>query len=91
MVNVELDVFAKTERTVNTGQGNHLGQPDTDHETPLGVINSTDEEHFASDDVADEYHSVIRSTVIVTGVSLALFCVSHRFSIEEGSVLTTLI
>ena len=75
MENVELDDFAEFERTVNITC--HKSKSDTDYEAPLGASDAAREEHLVND-VADEYPSVIRRTVIVTGVALALFCVSHQ-------------
>ena len=77
MENVELDDIAKPEATVNTSHRNHQKKSDTVYEAPLGTNNATHEEHLIND-VADEYPSVIRRTVIVTGVALALFCVSYQ-------------
>lgn len=76
MENVELT--GRLERTLDTDRSKPERQrkSDTDYEAPLGVNNATDEEHPVND-VADEYPSVIRRTAIVTGVALALFCVSY--------------
>lgn len=76
MEDVKLDDFDKSGDTVDTGHSNQ-GTSKTEHETPLGA-NDAKHEGQPINDVADEYPSVIRRTVIVFGVALALFCVSHQ-------------
>ncbi len=76
MEDVKLDDFDKTGDTVDTGHSNQR-TPKTEHETPLGA-NAAKDEGQPINDVADEYPSVFRRTIIVIGVALALFCVSHQ-------------
>ena len=73
---VKLDDVDKSGNTVDTGHS-HQRRSKTEHEAPLGA-NTAIHEEYPVNDVAEEYPSVIRRTVIVIGVALALFCVSYR-------------
>lgn len=70
---VELDATVKAEGAMDTGHNSHQEKPKADIEHPLALNN----EQVVNED-ADEYPSVIRRTVIVIGVALALFCVCHQ-------------
>ncbi|CAD6582685.1 MAG: hypothetical protein ASARMPRED_001033 [Alectoria sarmentosa] len=66
--------------------GNHHHKLDTDREAPLSGNDATHDDHIAADDVADEYPSVIRRTIIVIGVALALFCVGIDLTIIATAI-----
>lgn len=78
MENVKLNDIENGERIMNDGQSNLPGKSEKSYEAPPGAGNTVDEEHPVNN-VVDEYPSVIRRTIIVIGVALALFCVSRKF------------
>lgn len=79
----QLETFAKPEVIAGNEQKTPHHKSDTDREAPLSGNDATDDHHIAADDVADMYPSVIRRTIIVIGVALALFCVRHQFSLSR--------
>ena len=82
MEDVKLDDFDKSRNAADTGHSNQR-RSKTDHEAPLDA-NAAIHEGHPIDDVAEEYPSVIRRTVIVIGVALALFCVSYQLDHQTG-------
>ena len=76
MEDVRLDDFDKSGNTVDTGHSNQ-GSSKPEHEASLGA-NTAIHEELPINDVAEEYPSVIRSSVIVFGIALSLFFVSHQ-------------
>lgn len=81
METLQLEAFAKPEVVAGHELENHHHKSDTDSLAPLGGNDAPHEDQIAADDVVDEYPSVVRRTIIVIGVALALFCVRHQFSV----------
>ena len=71
----QLEAIAEPELISGHDHKPHHLKSETDREAPTSGNDTTNEDHNAADDVADEYPSVIRRTIIVIGVALALFCV----------------
>lgn len=86
MENVEVNAFASPGKFLEIGNSNDQDPSNGNLEDPLDVHNTISQENVVND-IPNEYPSVVRRTVIVTGVALALFCVSHRCHCCRGKLL----